>query len=303
MPVGDSDIPHLRPGLSQRVKQLGRRAAGQVGGSLSRLLGPRAAGCLGIFTYHRLAPWHGSGSAPTWNVTPRRFHSQMEGLLARGYRALPLRQALGLGRQGAPFPPRSFVITFDDGQESVYRHAWPILREMNLPATVFLATAYLDAAGPFPFDDWALAGSSAVPAETWRPVTTAQCRELAEGGLVELGSHTHSHGVFRGRADPLHRDLVVSAAVLRDRFGILEPAFAFPYGIAGLDLAAAARRAGMACSLTTQEELVRPGHDPFAWGRFTVSEADSAATLAARLDGWFGLARGAWQRLTRRRHA
>ncbi len=44
------------------------------------------------------------------------------------------------------------AVTFDDGFETVYRHAWPVLQELRIPATVFLNTAYLDSPEPFPFD-------------------------------------------------------------------------------------------------------------------------------------------------------
>src|SRR5262249_55883704 len=110
-------------------------------------------------------------------------------------------------------------------------------------------------------------------------------------------SHTHTHAVFRGRPRAFSEDLAASVALLRDRFGVAEPTFAFPYGITDPALAGAARRAGVRCALTTQEQLAGPQEGPFTWGRFDVEEADSPATLAAKLDGWYSLARGAWLRL------
>jgi hypothetical protein len=111
------------------------------------------------------------------------------------------------------------------------------------------------------------------------------------GGLVELGSHTHTHSVFRGRPDALARDLEVSRRILLDRFGVGEPTFAFPFGINGADLIEAVRRAGLSCALTTHGAVVAAGSDPFGWGRFSVEQQDTAATIAAQLDGWCSLAR------------
>jgi peptidoglycan/xylan/chitin deacetylase (PgdA/CDA1 family) len=281
------------------LTELGKRAAIRVGSGLSRVFGSCAGEGVGILTYHRVALGAGRGPAPTWNVTPRRLREQLQGLLARGYRPWPLRELLKGARKGRAFPRRAFVVTFDDGYENVYRHAWPVLTELRVPATVFLATAYLDSAAPFPFDDWPEAGSERVPPETWKPLTTPQCAEMLASGLVELGSHTHTHEVFRDRPDALRQDLLVSATVLRERFGVTEPTFAFPFGIAGPALATAARQAGMPCSLSTEAALVRRGSDPFTWGRFGIDDSDSAATIAARLDGWYSLARGLWGRLKR----
>ena len=268
------------------VKDLGKRAAVRIGGGLSRLFGCCAGGTVGILTYHRVAPSAGGADAPTWNVPPRQFRSQLEGVLRGGYRPCTLQKVLEAGRAGRPLPLRTFVVTFDDGYESVHRFAWPVLRRLGVPATVFLATAYLDSGARFPFDDWRGAGAEGVLPEAWRPLSTSQCNEMLQDGLVELGSHTHTHADFRGRPDSLLEDLRTSAAVLEERFGVRKPTFAFAYGIAGPELSDAARRAGVACALSTQPVLVRPQSDPFTWGRFTVSEGDTAETIAPKLDGW-----------------
>ena len=294
--IAQRGVPAVPPACGWRrlVRGVGRRAAHWVGGGLGGLLGGWAGG-FGVLMYHRIAR-PGRGPAPTWCVSPARFRAQLRGLHRRGYRALPLRQLLTRSAAGRPIPPRTFAVTFDDGYENVYAHAWPVLRDLGAPATVFLATAYLDSPGPFPFDDWPDAGSPAAPAESWRPLTTAQCAEMYAGGLVDLGCHTHTHANFRGRPDAFRRDVTQSVAVLRLRFGLGAPTFAFPFGIVDADLVEAARRAGVVCGLTAQADVVRPGADPFAWGRFHADESDDAATLAAKLDGWYSLARRAWLR-------
>ncbi len=269
----------------------------------SALLGSRAGGRVGVLMYHRVSELYRGASAPTWNVTPERFREQLRGLLDLGFRALPLREVIDRGRNGGPLPSRTFVVTFDDGYENVYRNAWPVLRELGVPATVFLATAYLDGARPFPFDDWHSAGSERIPAHSWRPLTTAQCCEMIASGLIELGAHTHTHADFRGRAGDFERDLARCVAFMAERFGLSGVTFAFPYGVrsAGFcapELVAAARRTVL-CSLTTEPELVNPTGDPYTWGRFNVEQADSGAAIAAFLDGWYSLARDAWRSLRR----
>jgi peptidoglycan/xylan/chitin deacetylase (PgdA/CDA1 family) len=283
----------------QSLKIVGSWVVGRIGCGLSQLIGSRARDAFAILTYHRVTTNPSGWPAPTWNVPPALFRQQLAGLLGRGYRARPLRQVLEFGRLGQPIPPGTFVVTFDDGFENLYSEARPILRALNVPATVFLATAYLDRIEPFPFDDWLGAGSSEVPRHSWRPLSSAQCSEMLEEGLIDLGSHTHTHAVFRGRPDAFEQDLAASLAILRDRFGLADIPFSYPFGIVEPALAATARRVGLLCALSTQANLVRPRSDPLTWGRFTVAPSDTSSTLMAKLDGWFSLARSAWLRMRR----
>jgi peptidoglycan/xylan/chitin deacetylase (PgdA/CDA1 family) len=188
---------------------------------------------------------------------------------------------------GRAVPANVFVVTFDDGYESNYLNALPILRELNVPATIFLATKYLDTDRPFPFDDWAAAGSSNVPRSAWRPLSTSQCHEMLATGLVELGAHTHSHERFDGRTEDFRNDLARCIEHLHDRFGIERPTFAFPFGIAEAPLAEAARQIGTYCGLTSRQQRVKPVQDSFSWGRFVVESSDTAPILAAKLSGWY----------------
>jgi len=277
------------------VAELGKRAAGLAAVGLNRVFGNRAVGTLGILAYHRAVMPVPGLPKPTINVPPKQFREQLVGLLDRGFQVWPLRHALQHHARKQPIPPRTVVLTFDDAYESVYLNAWPILRELRLPATVFVSTAYLDDDRPFPFDPWGVAYEHEAPAETYRPLRSNQCREMAAGGLIELGVHTHTHQDFCGRPDAFQRDLQRSVDVLQSRFGVSEVTFAFPFGRRGREfpvgeLEAAARRTTVLCGLTTEDVPVGPNCDPFRWGRFNVYDWDTRQTLAAKLEGWYGWA-------------
>jgi peptidoglycan/xylan/chitin deacetylase (PgdA/CDA1 family) len=273
-----------------------QQALARLAVRMNKLFGPREQRAFGILMYHRVAEPVDGFPTPTWNVPPGLFAAQLTGLLDLGWKPVPLREALESHLQGKSLPRKTFVVTFDDGYQNNLTEALPILELLGVPATIFLATAYLDSDRPFPSDDWQSAGDPGVPRVTWKPLTTDQCHELAASGLIELAAHTHTHADFRGRPDEFIADLCLCRASLRQHFGIEQPTFAFPYGtkrdgFAGGALAEAARRASMACSLTTEPHLVRPGDDPFDWGRFAAEDHDTAETLAAKLGGWHTLLR------------
>jgi peptidoglycan/xylan/chitin deacetylase (PgdA/CDA1 family) len=281
--------------LLKFVNDASIRTVGRTAVVLNKLLGRRAGDAPGSLTYHRIAPRIPGLPPPMHNVAPERFRQQITGLLARGFNAWPLRKLLDHHGQGRSVPRRTFAITFDDGYQCVYLNAWPVLRELRIPATVFVCTAFLDDSKPFPFDEWGMAYEDRAPADTFQPLTTAQCAEMQKDGLIELGAHTHTHQDFRNRPEAFREDLEASLDILRSRFAVENPTFAFPFGCpfkgyAADDLVAAAKATDVICGLTTESVVVDPASDPFRWGRFNVFSWDTGATLAAKLDGWYSWA-------------
>lgn len=266
--------------------------------ALWRLLGSCAPmDSFGILMFHRISPRLRGVRQPSINVTPRRFRLQLEGLLKLGFRFESLETMIARSAQKEPIPEKTAVVTFDDGFANVAVHALPILQDLQIPATVFLNTAYIGRGGPFPFDHWGLKYHRRLPVECYLPADWRQCEQLAASGLVALGAHTHSHQDFRGRATAFAEDLEICLEMLRDRLGIVRPTFALPYGTPRLGFAdpaflQAARDLGTTCTLTTQPQLVVSGDDPYGWGRLNAFAWDSPASLAARLLNWYGWARG-----------
>ena len=100
---------------------------------------------LRVVTYHRVAepnerPWLNPGLI---SATPDLFAQQMD-VLAREYQVVSMHDVLAAVREGRRLPERAVLITFDDGYRDFAEHAWPILKQRNLPATVFVPTAYPD---------------------------------------------------------------------------------------------------------------------------------------------------------------
>jgi len=237
-------------------------------------------------------------------VTPDQFQSQLSGLLERGFVAKPLRTILDWHTNDVQPEANVFAVTFDDGYANNLHNAVPILKKLQIPATVFVATAYLDSPVPFPFDDWKGAHFAETTPDDWRALTSDECKELLDSGIVDLGAHTHTHKDFREKPEGFELDLLENIGILRDRFGLQNVPFAFPFGkrkagFSGPALVDAARRTGVTCGLTSENEMTNLYADPFRWGRWTASEYDSSATLSAKLNGQYGAAKDLWRNLTK----
>jgi peptidoglycan/xylan/chitin deacetylase (PgdA/CDA1 family) len=95
---------------------------------------------LPIFIYHRVL-----ASTDPLNpdeVVAEGFDTQMR-FFSRHFSVLPLLEAAHLLKKGK-LPQRACCITFDDGYADNLMIALPILQRYRLPATVFVATGYLD---------------------------------------------------------------------------------------------------------------------------------------------------------------
>ncbi len=126
--------------------------------SLPLLVWPRlSAEPLSILIYHRVMP--APDPLRPGEADAETFERQMA-FLARQCAVLPLLEAADLLRQGK-LPRRACCITFDDGYADNLTVALPILERHSLPATVFVATRYLD--GGRMFNDTVIELVSRIP--------------------------------------------------------------------------------------------------------------------------------------------
>ena len=110
-------------------------------GAALALASPAGHGAkLSILIYHRVLP--APDPLRTGDPDTATFLWQMR-LLARHFNVLPLSEAARRLRQGT-LPARAACVTFDDGYADNLTVALPILRDVGIPATCFVATAYLD---------------------------------------------------------------------------------------------------------------------------------------------------------------
>ena len=263
---------------------------------LRAALGRRTTEGFGILMYHRVVDAT-NRPLPRGTIDRRRFRDQLAGLLRRGFRPVALSEVAKRHAAGEAVPPRAFIVTFDDGYECLYETAWPVLQDLGVPATVFLVTSHLDRPNPMLFDDWLDDWRQRCPAAWGRSLTLDQCRRMQAAGLIEFGTHTHTHRRFAEEPQTFAGELGDSLAVLRNELGVERPPLAYPFGYWTSEMAQAARQCGSPCALTTEPRSVSPGDDRFSWGRFEVESYDTAGTLAVKLDGWYTWSLRLWQRL------
>ncbi len=100
---------------------------------------------LRVLTYHRVHhPADAADLNPSlFSATAADFERHVR-CLAKSYSVVSAVEVLEAFRGGAPLPPRSVLVTFDDGYRDFAEIAWPILRRYQMPAVVFVPTSYPD---------------------------------------------------------------------------------------------------------------------------------------------------------------
>jgi poly-beta-1,6-N-acetyl-D-glucosamine N-deacetylase len=92
-----------------------------------------------VITYHHLDAVESSVT-----ITPDRFKSHLEALKNNGFQVISVEDFVDFLQKKKTVPPNAVVITFDDGYESVYKYAYPILKSEGMTATVFLIVSYIE---------------------------------------------------------------------------------------------------------------------------------------------------------------
>jgi peptidoglycan/xylan/chitin deacetylase (PgdA/CDA1 family) len=109
----------------------------------------RMPNMLRILAYHRIGYLHnedGSLDPSLLNTTPNQFGEQMS-YLKKNYYIVSAEELLHVIQTKGGLPPRSVMVTFDDGYLDFKKHAWPVLKGMQIPAVLFVATNFMDGTG------------------------------------------------------------------------------------------------------------------------------------------------------------
>ena len=228
-----------------------------------------------ILCYHAVEP----GDRTPLSVMPESFRRQML-WLARRRDVVSLPDAVEQVDSSGLLPGRMTAVTFDDGLSSVYEQAWPILRRMGLPATVFVvASSLLEGA-----QDVHWVSRAAVGERSLHTVTADQLLEMREGGMT-VGSHSYAHLDLTSLSEAeCQRDLHESRELLEDVLRARVALLAYPFGRHGPAVHRAAARAGFTHAFTLGE---RRYLGPPTVPRVGIGDADRGAMLWAKTSHWY----------------
>lgn len=191
-----------------------------------------------VLCYHQFGD--GGKSSHRLEVSAQKFEIQMAYLADNGYRIIRPADLADFLAGTKPIPKRSVVITIDDGFQSAYSVAYPILKKYNFPTTIYLYTDFIG-------------GSAAL---TW-----PQIQSMQESGIIDFQSHSKTHpSLSPGRDDGPDSDYLARVTaevteplrIIKKRLGKTARHFAYPFGDTSEEVISVLKAEGYETAATVQ---------------------------------------------------
>lgn len=96
-----------------------------------------------ILCYHRFLAEGGSSEISKKYIHSGELRSQLA-FVQKRFNILSLEECIGHYRQYAVWPDEAISVTIDDGYEDIYHYAYPLFKEKNISATVFLVYDFIE---------------------------------------------------------------------------------------------------------------------------------------------------------------
>ena len=203
-----------------------------------------------ILMYHRF----GEDSYPSTNIRMDQFQAHLNELERGEYNVMPVPEIVDALANNQTLPDRTIGITIDDAFLSVYRHAYPLLKDRDFPFTVFVSTgAISETAGSY--------------------MSWDQLRDMADNRLVTLGNHLVSHSsAITLSEEELRREINQAQITLREQIGVSPGLFSYPYGEYSTETVNIVKNSRFQAAFGQHSSTIGGSDDLFTLPRYALNE-------------------------------
>src|ERR1700722_18676122 len=233
-------------------------------GTAGTATGPLGRESVPILMYHVINPPPAGAKFPGLYVSPEEFSAQMHALAGAGFHAVTMDQMRANWTRGTLLPAgKPIVLSFDNGYQSQYTQALPVLRKLG-----WVGVENMQLTGLPPSQGG---------------LSDAQIRGLvAAGWELDTQGISHADPITLGPAASPHKGAVARAQVQR-RYHVPVNWFCYPSGHYNSTVVNAVKAAGYVGSTTVVPGWASPGEDPYRLPRLRVLGGTSPESLLAEL--------------------
>ncbi len=168
---------------------------------------------------------------------------------------------------------KEVFLTFDDGYESVYTHAFPILERFGFSATIFLISGWVGKKNLWDAN-WG---------RQFKHLSWLQIEELKSFGF-NFGSHTVNHpDLTKLNQKEVEYELINSKNLIEDKLGERVLFLSYPFGRYNQKVKRIAQKTGYRYAFTICPDPENPS-DPYALGRLGIYLFDTKLTLNIKIN-------------------
>ncbi len=221
---------------------------------------------ISILMYHQVGRFNRPETHRALYCNIKRFKAQMAYLHGFGYRVVSLDDALAALQGKKTLSGHAVVLTFDDGYQNFYDHAYPVLRQYDFPATVFVVSALIGRTAR-----WFRNDGRHDP-----PLMDGKTLRKLSAHRISIGAHTRTHRLLGTLDDMQLKDEIVHGkAELEATVGKSVRHFCYPSGDFNEGIAKMVESAGFSSGLTCIRGAATDGENPFTLPRKAISYGDS----------------------------
>lgn len=256
-----------------------------TGLSVSQVSNNTSSNEIPVLMYHLLLP----GRNDSISVDPVRFKEQMLALKSSGYTTITETELSDHLEQETPLPEKPILITFDDGYLSNYTEAFPILKRLDMKASIYVVASRIfedsgSIAGEYPKISWQQAremrGTISIQSHTWDSHSKQNNDQGQNRGLItgrmQLENGIETQKEFEGR---VFEDLIAAKNAIEQNVGTQVTAISYPYGDYSTDTIRLAEKAGYKMAFTVNSGLNSQNSLPFELKRIIANGAYSGDEL------------------------
>ncbi|MGG3870916.1 polysaccharide deacetylase family protein [Brevibacillus laterosporus] len=234
-----------------------------------------------ILNYHHID----RDSNKPFVITPEQFGEHLQFIKEHNFHPISLREFFTFMQTGVAAKENAVLFTFDDGYESYYTHAYPLLSKYGYPSASFVIAGRLRDTMDRKRENMTV------------PLAYQQIDEMLASGLVDIGSHTfslHEHkeldewGVQKAGTEPVYLeefqraeneeeyqsrlfvDFKMSKIGLEQLVKKPIASLSLPQGYKSKIVIDSAKEAGYQYVFTSRRDVVKPNEDPYSIPRFDV---------------------------------
>lgn len=213
---------------------------------------------LPVVMYHHIT--ENESKAGKYTILTRELENDLRLIKEKGYTAITVKELIDFVKHGASLPEKPIMITFDDGFESFYTLAFPVLKKYNVKAVVSVIGSVTERYSQI--DDHNVNYSN---------LNFDEITQLSKSGLVEIQNHSYDmHGNEPGKrkgmsklnsesdteyAKALTADLETAQKILTENCGIKPTAVVYPYGAYSKQTLEIVKDCGFECTMHCEEKI------------------------------------------------